>query len=128
MIYVDSSVALAHLLAQNRQPVTSLWDENLVSSRLFEYEVWNRIHFRQLTKTHSELVRALIGRVFLIELDREILARAVDPFSVPVRTLDAIHLATADFMQSRGQDLRLATFDQRMQAGARALRIPLYDF
>jgi predicted nucleic acid-binding protein len=43
-----------------------------------------------------------------------------------VRTLDALHLATAEFM-SQDHDLRLATFDQRMQAGARALHIPFYD-
>ena len=126
MIYLDSSVVLAHLLAEERRPVASIWDENLVSSRLLEYEIWNRIHARRLTKSHAELARALIGRIFLIELDRQVLARAVEPFSVPVRTLDALHLATAEFM-SQSRDLQLATFDQRMQAGARALHIPLYD-
>lgn len=37
MIYLDTSVALAHLLAEDRQPPASLWDETLVSSRLLEY-------------------------------------------------------------------------------------------
>lgn len=127
MIYLDSSVALAHLLAEDRRPAASLWDENLVSSRLLEYEIWNRIHSRQLSKTQSEPVRRLVGRIFLIELDRRILARAVEAFSVPVRTLDALHLATAAFMQNQDRSLRLATFDQRMQAGAQAMGIPLYD-
>ena len=34
MIYLDSSVALAYLLAEDRFPPDGLWDEQLVSSRL----------------------------------------------------------------------------------------------
>jgi hypothetical protein len=44
MIYLDSSVALAHLLAEDRFPPETLWDRPLVSSRLLECEVWNRIN------------------------------------------------------------------------------------
>ena len=44
MIYLDSSVALAHLLAEDRFPPDALWEEQLVSSRLLECEVWNRIN------------------------------------------------------------------------------------
>jgi hypothetical protein len=44
MIYLDSSVALAHLLAEDRFPPDLLWDQQLVSSRLLECEVWNRIN------------------------------------------------------------------------------------
>lgn len=40
MIYLDTSVALAHLLAEDRRPPEALWDETLVSSRLLEYELW----------------------------------------------------------------------------------------
>ena len=46
MIYVDTSVALAHLLAEDRRPATTLWDEPLILSRLLEYELWTRIHAR----------------------------------------------------------------------------------
>ena len=38
MIYVDTSVALAHLFAEDRRPPASFWTETLVSSRLLEYE------------------------------------------------------------------------------------------
>jgi hypothetical protein len=34
MIYLDSSVALACMLAEDRFPPDELWDEQLVSSRL----------------------------------------------------------------------------------------------
>ena len=34
MIYLDTSVALAWLLTEDRQPSASFWDGTLVSSRL----------------------------------------------------------------------------------------------
>ena len=53
MIYLDTSVALAHLLAEDRQPPDDLWTEELWSSRLLEYELWNRIHARDLARSHA---------------------------------------------------------------------------
>ena len=38
MIYLDTSVALAHLLAKDRAPPDALWQEPLIASRLLEYE------------------------------------------------------------------------------------------
>lgn len=48
MIYLDSSVVLAELLTENRRPSPSIGDEDLVTSRLLEYEVWVRLHDRGL--------------------------------------------------------------------------------
>lgn len=48
MIYIDTSVALAHLLAEDRSPPDSLWDAGLVASRLLACELWGRIHARDL--------------------------------------------------------------------------------
>jgi len=127
VIYLDTSVALAHLLTEDRSPPDSLWEEPLVSSRLLEYEIWNRIHARGLGRSHAEEVRALIGRVALIELAPPVLARALEPFPVPIRTLDALHLASIEFMRARRQRLELASFDDRLAAAARALDIPLYE-
>jgi uncharacterized protein len=127
VIYLDSSVALAHLLAEDRAPPERLWREALVSSRLLEYEVWNRIHARRLERSHGDAVRELIGRVALIELAVPVLARALESFPVPVRTLDALHLASIEFLRARRQTVDLASYDERLLAGARALGIPLYD-
>ena len=66
MIYLDSSVALARLLA-DRLPHEHLWQQQLVSSRLLEYEVWNRIYEVGST-LHGDAARGLIGRVALLEL------------------------------------------------------------
>jgi predicted nucleic acid-binding protein len=127
MIYLDTSVALAHLLAEDRSPSPALWDETLVASRLLQYELWIRIHARRLGAPHGDLVRALLARVAFLELVPPVLLRALEPFPEPIRALDALHLASALFLQSRGQDVRLATYDDRMLRAARALRIPVLD-
>ena len=109
MIYVDTSVALAQLLAEDRCPPESLWEGSVVSSRLLEYEVWTRIHARRLGRSHAEAVRQLLGRVSFLEPAPPVLARALEPFPLPVRTLDALHLASMDFLMKRGQDPALAS-------------------
>ena len=127
MIYLDSSVALAHLLVEDRAPPETIWQASLISSRLLEYEVWNRVHARGLGRSHGQEARALIGRLALIELNPPVLARAVEPFPVPVRTLDALHLASIEFLRSRRQAVELLSYDERLLTAARALRIPLYQ-
>src|SRR3974390_850331 len=79
MIYLDTSVALAHLLAEDRTPPETMWREPLIASRLLEYELWNRIHARGLSRSHGEETRAVIGCVALIELAPQALARALEP-------------------------------------------------
>ena len=127
MIYVDTSVLLARILSEDRQPPPWVWDEILVSSRLLEYEVWNRLHSRKLSESHGELARLLIGRISLLELSPVALARALDPFPVSVRALDAIHLASLHFLAVRNQDIRLLSYDNRMLDGAKAMGLHVLD-
>jgi uncharacterized protein len=122
VIYLDSSVALAHILGEDRLPPERLWQEPLVSSRLIEYEVWIRIHAKRLGASHGEHMRTLLARVSLIELAPPVLARALEPFPTTVRTLDALHLASMDFLRAQGQRVELASYDQRLLAAARAMR------
>lgn len=124
MIYLDASVALAQLFAEDRQPPEDLWQEPLTASRLLQYEVWARVHARRLEAPHGGKVRDLLDGVAYIELTPPVLARALEPFPVPVRTLDALHLATMDFVQGHGQTIELVSYDARLLAAARALRIP----
>ena len=126
MIYLDASVVLAQLLTEDRLPPARLWQESLVSSRLLEYEIWTRIHARRLAPSHGDHVRAFIGRVALVELTSPVLVRALEPFPKPIRTLDALHLATIDFLRKQGQTVTLASYDSRLIDAARALRIPIY--
>lgn len=126
MIYLDSSVVLAQLLAEDRFPDPAFWRVGpFVSSRLLEYEVWNRINGLGLGQSHSDDVRLLLGRLAFLELAPSVLARAVEPFPTPVRTLDALHLASLEFLRGLGQRPRLATYDRRLAEAASALDIPL---
>jgi len=125
LIYLDTSVVLAHLLAEDRTPTPSLWAETLVSSRLLEYEVWVRIHARGLTRSHAEVARQTLARVGFLELLPQVLERALEPFPVAVRTLDALHLASIDFLRRLGQQPRLASYDDRMLRAAEELGIPV---
>ena len=127
MIYVDTSVVLAHLFAEDRRPPSSFWTETLVSSRLLEYEIWTRLHAREATASRAEAAQEVIARISLLELAPLVLTRALDPFPVSVRTLDALHLASCQFLRDRGQRVELASYDHRMANAGRALGIPLRD-
>ncbi len=126
MIYIDTSVALAHLLAEDVRPPDALWREQLVASRLLEYEVWRRLHARNLAASHGEAARLLLGNVAFLEMSTVVLARALEPFAVAIRTLDALHLSSLEFLRGQGQAVTLATYDQRMLVAARALKVGLY--
>lgn len=125
MTYVDTSVALAYLLGEDRSPPDSLWGEALVSSRLLEYEIWVPLNARGLADAHGESARWLIGQVAMLELVPAVLGRALEPFPgpTPVRTLDALHLASCIYLIERGQAVDLASFDGRMIAVANELGI-----
>lgn len=127
MIYLDTSVALAHLLAEDRSPPESLWGQTLVSSRLLEYEMWTRIHARKLARSHGEHLRTLLAQVAILELAPPVLVRALEPFPRVVRTLDALHLASMEFLRAQGQTLQLASYDERLLIVARDLKIEILD-
>ena len=126
MIYVDTSVVLAHVFAEDRAPRAALWREPLVSSRLLEYEVFTRVHARRAGVAGVEAARETLARIALLDLSRELVARVVEPFPAPVRTLDALHLASMQFLSDQGVELRLASYDERMRAAAKALGFGLF--
>jgi predicted nucleic acid-binding protein len=128
VIYLDTSVVLAELLAEDLRPPEELWSEILASSRLLEYEVWNRLHARAFAPETQDRARSLLERVAFLELSPPILARALEPFPVSVRTLDGLHLASMVFLKSLRQSVRLATFDVRMAEAAKALDIEVVAF
>jgi predicted nucleic acid-binding protein len=121
VIYLDTSVVLAELFAEDRRPPDGFWTGRFVASRLLEYETWTRVHARGAAATHGEAVREIMGSVSLVELAPTVLARAAEPFPEPVRTLDALHLATALFLANRGQVTGVATYDERLGRAARAV-------
>jgi hypothetical protein len=108
VIYLDSSVVLAQILMEDRRPPETFWSAVLVSSRLLEYEVWNRVHVRRLGAAGEAAAAGALAHVDLYELSPEYLQRALSPFPVSVRTLE---------------EITLASYDHRLLAAAAALGI-----
>jgi predicted nucleic acid-binding protein len=127
VIYLDSSVVLAQIFAEDRSLSETTIEDGLISSRLLEYEVWNRIHARGFAQSHAKEVETLLGRVSLMDLTPEVIGRALKPFPISVRTLDGLHLAAVEFLRARGEDIELASVDRRLIAAARALGIAIYS-
>ena len=125
MIYLDSSVLLADLFAEPQSPPETLWDQDLASSRLLAYEVWNRVNADGRMISHGARARGLLARVNITEMSERVLVRAVEPFPIAVRTLDALHLATMEFLRGQGESVALASYDYRLVAAAQALGIAL---
>ena len=78
---------------------------------------------RRISGTTADRRRArrLLGSLYLVDLDRRILAAAAAFEPVELRALDAIHLATAAAL---GEDLaELVTYDRRLAAAAARLDV-----
>jgi len=125
VIYIDSSVALARLLFEPRSPPVQFWLEDLVSSRLLEYEVYNRIHAYDPAGSNIAPARALLAGTRLMALSESVLARALEPWPTPIRTLDALRLATVEYLRRQGVTVEMASYDSRLLATAQALGVPV---
>lgn len=123
MIYLDASVVLARLLAEEVSPPDQLWHLPLVSSRLLHYEVWNRIYAYDLGAAASDDARLILRHVRFVEMNREILDRALFPLPISLRTLDTLHLVTMDYLHRQDGNLTVASYDHRLRAAAVALGI-----
>jgi len=102
-----------------------LWDEDLTPSRLLGYEVWVRLNAYGLALSHGNRAAARLDRVNFVDLSQGALARALEPFPVSLRTLDALHLATMDFLRRSEESVELASYDYSLLASAQALGFPL---
>jgi uncharacterized protein len=117
-LYLDTSVLGRVLLDE---PNTAAIRRELgrferhISSRLL------RVELRRLglLKDMLEYVDDLLSGKVLIPLDETILAAAETIAPAVVRTLDAVHLATAVRLAGAGQLDALMTYDQQLADGAR---------
>ena len=126
--YVDSSVVLRILFGEPN-PLDSWADEQPISSELIRVECLRVIDRARLSRGLQDAVAArlradaleLVARIPLVALNGQLLARAADPFPTLLRTLDAIHLATALALRDEFPDLSLATHDDELALAARAV-------
>lgn len=136
-LYAESSAVLAWLLAEPAEASVRealAGAECAVSSALTAVEV-----ARALARhgAHGRLRRAqelAALRLFdeasaqwtTLDVSADVLTRAKRRFSIePVRTLDAIHLASLSVFSEVLPDLYLLSLDDRVRANAAALGVPL---
>lgn len=70
----------------------------------------------------AAVLRAAAARWSVLKVDGEVVERARQPFPTePIRTLDAIHLASALVARSAARDLAVLSLDDRIRAAGRLL-------
>lgn len=79
---------------------------------------------RELARRRATALSVLSG-FELVRLNRAVLERAAEPFPVTVRTLDALHVASALLVRGRFPALRFATHDLNLGATAQAEGLPV---
>jgi predicted nucleic acid-binding protein len=134
-LYVETSALLRALLDGDDAVRTAIDDaETLCASDLTFLEAVRAVirakHTRRLdAKSERSVLReiaALERECDLIALEEKVLRSARDEFPVePLRSLDAIHLATIRMLDEELGDTVVASCDDRIRANLEALGIPL---
>jgi predicted nucleic acid-binding protein len=129
IVYLDTSVVLRHLLGQAEALEADGW-QRAYSSEILGLEarrVIDRIRLESaldddgVARAHEALAH-MEQSIHCMFLTRPILRRAALPMPTVVKTLDAIHLASALLFQERtGDSLTFATHDLQQATCARAL-------
>lgn len=126
LLYLDSSALVKLVLPEPETEalfeLTRLWPER-VSSSLARVEVLRAV--RQAGEEDVVLRRAeeVLARIGLIQIDTEILSAATRLEPRELRTLDAIHLATA---LSVGEQLgAMVAYDSRLAQAAERQEVPV---
>jgi hypothetical protein len=116
--YIDASAALK-LVVEERESsalADALAGDQLISSEICRVELARAIRRLGLGQGAELLVRGVVERIELLRLDDQILDRASEVGPTDLRTLDAIHLASA---LAIGRELdAVVTYDRRLAAAA----------
>jgi predicted nucleic acid-binding protein len=129
--YVESSALVAALLERDtdvtrRAPagtrrVTSALTLAEAGRAIIRARATGRLTAEQ-EKAAVRALRTFERRCFVLEVTQAVLDRVRRPFPVePIRTLDAIHLATAELLGDPPQLVTIVTRDERIRANAEAL-------
>jgi predicted nucleic acid-binding protein len=129
--YIESSALLAALLEQDAaalkalradgQRITSALTFAEASRALIRARVAGRIT-SAVERTALRALQTFERRCAVVAVTDAVLTRAGRPFPVePIRTLDAIHLATAELLGEAPQLVTVLTRDHRIGENARAL-------
>ena len=127
--YLDSSVVLRYILLGEATIRHALAFPRAVSSELIEIECRRVLHRcrlvgelddETLAAAHQRLDAVLSG-IDLLQMSTQIKRRAMEPFPVHVRTVDALHVATALTLAGDADGTALFSHDKGMNLCARCL-------
>lgn len=129
MIYLDTSVALLSLLGQPgadeaaRLIMVAHATEGLVSSCLLKVEMARAAH-----RDHFDVrvVDEFIAGVELVEIGPDVIERA-SALTGELKSLDAIHLATATLLDDPRHPVTVLTHDVRLADAARSWGLSAID-
>lgn len=121
MIYLDSSALLKLLFEETESAALAQWISErsgtpMVSSELAKAEVVRAA--RRLDAAMVPAARALVSQLDLIPLSGGLIDEAADAGDPLLRTLDAIHLASA--LSIRADLAAFVAYDTRLVAAAEA--------
>jgi predicted nucleic acid-binding protein len=128
-VYVDSSVLLRVVLGESG--TLREWPRitRALSSELIRLEclrtidrarIRHRLEDSAVAQQRAAVLEQLEG-FDIVPVEATVLERAEEPFPTLLRSLDAIHLATAVLTRAQIPNLRLATHDDELATAARAL-------
>lgn len=132
-LYVESSAVLSWLFGEpSGEAVRELLEraDLVITSDLTLVECDRTIHRAQVIGGISEAQAAdrksrltvAMASWNLLRLDAEVIQRARQPFPAePIRTLDALHVASALMARAAVPDLALLSLDDRVRASGRGL-------
>lgn len=129
MIYMDSCAILKLIVQEQESNALNEWLEQRPKSDLFTSMLAEVEVPRALRRSHPRVLGAVTGalkRLYRIEINDEVRATAAAYLEPTLRSLDAIHLATADSVVATGKSLEaFVTYDKRLAAAAADAGLPV---
>jgi uncharacterized protein len=128
--YLDASVILRRVLQQPGLTLELGPNDDAISSSLAQVECFRALDRLRLLGAIDEMAqvrtRTLVYQAFescdVIEPGPAVLERAAMPFPTSLKTLDAIHVATAlVYREATGNPVRMATHDRALARASRSM-------
>lgn len=130
-VYVESSAVVAAILENDADVQRILRGQTrIVTSSLTFAECWRafvraRVSGRLTEEGEAQarqVLRTLLHECVTVPMTDDVLERAGRPFPIePVRTLDAVHLASIEWLALPTEDVLVVTRDRRVRENAFAL-------
>ena len=126
-VYLDSSAIVKLVTAEVES--LALFEflrayQERISSVLARVEVHRAIRRARGTATERRRAERILGRIALLRIDDPILTVASQLSPADLRSLDAIHLATA--LSAAGAIAGVVTYDDRLARATTAARLRVY--